>query len=182
MPPATKGTGAMADTLRASFGRFEAETVPAEARLTISRDGATVIRLFGRDLVRSTLLGGSWCPDMQRALRWGLQRIEARLGEDLRFRAGVMAACDLISHLRLAGDPRRAERLLLGDMDAGWSQGETPLSQDCGALVNGKTVCGGSYSAPDAMPKPVAEPAAEAFREAVAELVYSVMKEGKTDV
>ncbi|MBL3571357.1 hypothetical protein [Rhodovulum visakhapatnamense] len=107
----------MADTLRASFGRFEAETVPAEARLTIRLDGTPVIRLFGRDLVRSALLGGSWCPDMQRALRWGLQRIEAELGEDLRFRAGVMAACETMRRLSVGLDVHAGQTsaILLGE-------------------------------------------------------------------
>ncbi|MBL3554645.1 hypothetical protein, partial [Rhodovulum sulfidophilum] len=109
----------MAETFTRSFGRFEAEATPAEARLTIRRHGKDMIRLFGRDLIRSSLLGGSWTPDIERALRWGLDRIEAELGEDLRYRAGVMAAVKLCWRLRLANDPRRAERLLLGDPEAG---------------------------------------------------------------
>ncbi|OLS48889.1 tyrosine-type recombinase/integrase [Rhodovulum sulfidophilum] len=41
-----------------------------------------MIRLFGRDLTRSSLLGRSWMPDIERALRWGLDQIEAELGEN----------------------------------------------------------------------------------------------------
>ncbi|MCE8459560.1 hypothetical protein, partial [Rhodovulum sulfidophilum] len=56
------------ETFTRSFGRFEAEATPAEARLIIRDDGKDVIRLFGRDLIRSSLLGGSWAPDIECAL------------------------------------------------------------------------------------------------------------------
>ncbi|ARC90354.1 hypothetical protein [Rhodovulum sp. MB263] len=114
----------MPDTPTATFGRFTAEVTPALACLTIREDGHVMIRLFGRDLIRSSLLGGSWTPDIERALRWGLELIEAELGEDLRYRAGVMAAVKLCWRLRLANDPRRAERLLLGDPEAGQPPGK----------------------------------------------------------
>ncbi|MBL3575738.1 hypothetical protein JMK10_16300 [Rhodovulum sulfidophilum] len=47
------------EILTRSFGRFHAEATPAEARLTIRRDGKDMIRLFGRDLIyRSGATGG----------------------------------------------------------------------------------------------------------------------------
>ncbi|MCW2303266.1 hypothetical protein M2324_001659 [Rhodovulum sulfidophilum] len=172
----------MAETFTRSFGRFNAEVTPAEARLIIRDDCKDMIRLFGRDLVRSSLLGGSWTPDIERALRWGLDRIEAELGEDLRYRAGVMAAVNLCWRLRLANDPRRAERLLLGDPEAGQPPVEPRICSACGELVTDSLGCGGGICwASAAFPKPVEEPADKAFREAVAELVDCAMKEGKVD-
>ncbi|MBL3554539.1 hypothetical protein [Rhodovulum sulfidophilum] len=172
----------MAEILTRSFGRFNAEVTPAEARLIIRDDCKDMIRLFGRDLVRSSLLGGSWAPDIKRALRWGLDRIEAELGEDLRYRAGVMAAVKLCWRLRLTNDPRRAERLLLGNPEAGQPPVEPRICPGCGELVTEGQGCGGGICwASAAFPKPVEAPADKAFREAVAELVDCAMKEGKPD-
>ncbi|BAQ68807.1 hypothetical protein NHU_01650 [Rhodovulum sulfidophilum] len=170
------------ETFTRSFGRFHAEVTPAEARLVIRDDCQDVIRLFGRDLIRSSLLGGSWTPDIERALRWGLELIEAELGEDLRYRAGVMAAVNLCWRLRLANDPRRAERLLLGDPEAGQPPAEPRICPACGELVTEGQGCGGGICwASAAFPKPVEDPADKAFREAVAELVDCAMREGKVD-
>ncbi|WP_414896824.1 hypothetical protein [Rhodovulum sp. YEN HP10] len=169
------------DTLTRSFGRFHAEVAPAEARLIICDDGKDMIRLFGRDLIRSSLLGGSWAPDIERALRWGLELIEAELGEDLRYRAGVMAAVKLCWRLRLTNDPRRAERLLLGDPQAGQPPGEPRICPACGARVTEGQGCGGICYADDALPRPAEDPADKAFRDAIAELVDCAMKGGKAD-
>ncbi|MBL3551189.1 hypothetical protein, partial [Rhodovulum sulfidophilum] len=103
-------------------------------------------------------------------------------GEDLRYRAGVMAAVKLCWRLRLANDPRRAERLLLGDPEAGQPPAEPRICPACGELVTEGQGCGGGICrASDAFPKPVEDPADKAFREAVAELVDCAMKEGKPD-
>ncbi|RAP39261.1 hypothetical protein BYZ73_21460, partial [Rhodovulum viride] len=76
-----------------------------------------VIQFFGRDLILSALRRGSWPPDMEKAMHWGLARVEEAVGEDLRYRAGVMAACETMRRLSIGVDVHAGQTraILLGE-------------------------------------------------------------------